>query len=65
MLLKVCQAKDPSFERLNGACEYLPTFYVEARYPVHWPTHFSREETEKALHSAETIRSFIKQKLES
>lgn len=63
MLIKVCQAKDPSFGQLNEACEYLTTFYIETRYPVHWPTHFSREETEKAHQFAERIRSFAKQKL--
>ena len=63
MLIKVCQTKDPSFGQLNEACEYLITFYIETRYPVHWPTHFSREETEKAHQFAERIRSFAKQKL--
>ena len=63
MLTRVCQSKDPSFGQLNESCEYLTIFYIETRYPVHWPTHFSREEAEKALLFAEKIRSFVKQKL--
>ena len=63
MLKRVCQTMDPAFGQLNESCEYLNTFYIETRYPVHCPTHFSREETEKAHQFAERIRSFAKQKL--
>ena len=65
LLLKLCLTKDRSFEALNDDCEFLATFYIESRYPVHWPTHFSKEETEKAFQSAAAIRSFIKKKLSS
>ena len=64
ILVKLCETKDPAFEQLIDACEYLNTFYIETRYPVHWPTHFSRDETERALGFAETIRSFISEKLD-
>lgn len=64
LLLKLCETKDSSFKELSDACEYLTTFYIETRYPVHWPTHFSREETKSALGFAERIRSFIKKKLD-
>jgi len=63
LLLKICLSKDPSLEQLRDDCEYLTTYYVETRYPVHWPTHFSREETLKALQSTARIRSLIKEKL--
>jgi hypothetical protein len=46
------------------ACEYLNTFYVETRYPVHWPTNFSYVETEKALKGSDQIRSVIKEKID-
>src|SRR3989304_6790257 len=65
LLLKICLSKDASFEQLREDCEYLTTFYVDTRYPVHWPTKFSRRETEKAFRSAERIRSWIKNKLGS
>jgi len=62
-LLKQCKSKDPSFSQLEDDCEYLTTFYIETRYPVHWPTIFSKEEAEKAYRSANNIRIFIKKKL--
>jgi len=63
-LLRICNSEDSSFSQLKEDCEYLTTFYVETRYPVHWPTHFSQEETEKAFQAAKRIRFFIKKKLD-
>jgi len=63
MLLKICLSKAPSFDDLEEECEFLNTFYVETRYPVHWPTHFSRDETEKAFQAAKAIQSFVKKKM--
>jgi len=63
LLLKICASEDASFEQLRDDCEYLTTFYIETRYPVHWPTQFSRQDTEKALRSAERIRLWVKSKL--
>lgn len=63
LLLKVCSTKDASFEDLRETCEFLSAFYIEARYPVHWPTNFSSQEAQKALQAAERIRAFIKEKL--
>jgi len=63
LLLKIGLSKDPSLDALSDDCEYLAPFYIDTRYPVHWPTNFSFPETEKALHSASRIGSLIKQKL--
>jgi len=63
LLLKICLSKDPSFEQLCEDCEYLTTFYVDTRYPVHWPTQFSQQETQKAFKAAERIRLLVKDKL--
>ena len=57
MLLRICLSKDPSFEELHEACEYLNAFYIEARYPVHWPTNFSYDEAKKSLQYAEGIEA--------
>jgi HEPN domain-containing protein len=62
-LLRICGAKEPSLIRLSPDCEYLNTFYIETRYPVHWPTHFTVEEAEKALSSAQSIKSAIEKSL--
>jgi HEPN domain-containing protein len=64
LLLKQCKSKDPSFFQLEDDCEYLATFYIETRYPVHWPTMFSKKEAEKAHRAAKNIRNFLKQKLQ-
>jgi HEPN domain-containing protein len=63
LLLKVCSNVDASLEGLREDCEFLSAFYSEARYPVHWPTNFSREETENAFHAADRIRLVIRSKL--
>ena len=63
LLLKICIGKDFSFEQFREGCEYLTTFYVDTRYPVHWPTHFSRDNAQEALRSVTRIRSFVKDKL--
>ncbi len=44
---------------------YLTIFYVDTRYPVHWPTQFTLEETQKAFQAAKNIRSLIEQRLSS
>jgi HEPN domain-containing protein len=63
LLLKICSARDPSLEEIREDCEYLNPFYVDTRYPAHWPTNFSLPEAEKAHHSASRIRSIVKKKL--
>ena len=63
VLLAICSASDPSFEALHGDCEYLAAFYIDTRYPVHWPTKFSSEETRHAFEAAARIRSFVQAKL--
>jgi len=63
LLLKICLWKDPSFEQLREDCEFLTTFYVDTRYPVHWPTQFSHQETQKALKASARIQDMVKNKL--
>jgi len=63
LLRRICQKADPSFDQLQDACLFLAAYYVETRYPVHWPTRFSREEARKASEATETIRSLVREKL--
>lgn len=63
-LLNICILKDPSFEKLSPDCEFLGTYYVDTRYPVHWPTNFSQEDTQKALDATRRIQSLLMQKLQ-
>ena len=59
-LLTQCLNLAPSLADLRADCEYLNTFYIEVRYPVHWPTHYSHAETEKGLKAALRIQSLVK-----
>ena len=65
LLLQQCISKDGSFDQLIGDCEYLATFYIEARYPVQWPAQFTRKEAKKAYKAAKNIQSLVKKKLSS
>lgn len=63
LLLKICLAKDSAYAQLREDCEYLNAFYVETRYPVHWPTHFTSEEAQKAARAAGNIKVVINERL--
>jgi HEPN domain-containing protein len=64
ILLDICISKDKSFEEVGDDCVFLSTFYIETRYPVHWPTQFSQEETRKCFKAAQRIQSFVKRRLD-
>ncbi|MCD5390634.1 HEPN domain-containing protein [candidate division NPL-UPA2 bacterium] len=63
-LLGICKQKEPGIEEIEEACRYLNAFYIDTRYPVHWPTQYDRETAVKARDSTEElkecIRSFLK-----
>jgi HEPN domain-containing protein len=40
-LLNICKSSKLSFETLREECEFLNGFYIETRYPVHWPTDYT------------------------
>lgn len=49
LLLKQCKSKDPSLSQIEDDCEYLATFYIETRYPVHWPAPFQKMKQKKHI----------------
>jgi len=59
LLLSICAVHGPAADRLREAWQYLSASYVETRYPVHWPTHFSGEEAQLALQAADLIKSWV------
>jgi len=65
LLLRICSSKDRDFESLRDECEYLNTFYLETRYPVHWPTHLTQNEAQKALQSAERTKALVEKKVKT
>jgi HEPN domain-containing protein len=64
ILLKRCLEKAPRMAELSEDCNILSTFYVETRYPVHWPATFAHEDAEQAFRAAHRIRSFIRSELD-
>jgi hypothetical protein len=63
MLLKKCLEQTPDLGELTGDCDLLSTFYVETRYPVHWPATFAYEDAEQAYRAADRIRSVIRREI--
>jgi len=52
-LLKVCAGDDPTLASLKEDCITLNSAYIETRYPVHWPTDYSKETAEQSLAAAQ------------
>src|SRR3990172_8668717 len=47
-LLKTCAAFEPAFDALKEDCITLNTAYIEARYPVHWPTSYTKQTADQS-----------------
>ena len=54
-LLRTCVAHDSTFDDLKEDCILLNTAYIETRYPVHWPTNYTKETAEQAHTAAVRI----------
>lgn len=63
-LLKTCSSHAPEFAELKEECILLNTAYIETRYPVHWPTAYSKETAEEAHRAAETIAQAVRKGIE-
>jgi len=59
-LLETCRQKEPGIEELEEACRYLNPFYIDTRYPVHWPTNYDKKTAIKAKDAADKIRKWVK-----
>lgn len=59
-LLEICRQRDPKIEDIKEARHYLNPFYIDTRYPVHWPTNYTKETALKAKDSASEIREWVK-----
>jgi HEPN domain-containing protein len=63
VLLKLCSAIEPGLQEIQGDCKFLNRFYIDTRYPVHWPTKYGKEEALKAKNSCEQVRNAIRKVL--
>jgi len=59
-LLEICKEKETSIEEIEEDCRYLNPFYIDTRYPVHWPAYYDKEIAIKARDSTGKIRKWIK-----
>jgi HEPN domain-containing protein len=65
VLLKICMQKNPELQLVLDDCKFLNRYYIDARYPVHWPTSYDKEEAHKARVAAKHIHDAIKNALRS
>jgi HEPN domain-containing protein len=63
VLLKSCVNKTAHFKKLSDDCKFLNRFYTDTRYPVHWPTNYTKEEAQKAKNASRNIRDMVRQAL--
>ncbi len=63
VLLNVCLRREAGLKFILDDCKFLNRYYIEARYPVHWPASYDKDEALKAKMAAEHIREAIKNSL--
>ena len=59
VLWKLCSAAEPGFGEIQDDCKFLNRFYIDTRYPVHWPTNYTKEEALKAKSACGKVRKAI------
>ncbi len=62
-LLRTCVTHSSSLTMLREDCILLSSYYIETRYPVHWPTNYSREVAEQARMAANNIAQAVRSEL--
>ncbi len=58
-LLEACLQNEEQLKKIKDECAFLDGFYVDTRYPVHWPVNYTRKEAEKAHKAALKIRNLL------
>ncbi|MFQ5771127.1 MAG: HEPN domain-containing protein [bacterium] len=62
-LLEICKQKEPGIEELEQACRFLNPFYIDTRYPVHWPSQYDKDTAIEAKEETCKIRDWVKKYL--
>jgi len=62
-ILKTCSAFEPAFDVLREDCILLNTAYIESRYPVSWPTSYTKETAERSRTAALNIARMVRTQL--
>jgi HEPN domain-containing protein len=58
-LLEICKQAETDIEKLRQACQFLNPFYIDTRYPVHWPSQYDKNTADKAKQMTEKIRNWV------
>ncbi len=58
-LLEICKERDENFSQFENVCSELNPYYIDTRYPVHWPVGYKKEDIEKGLKLLEELRDYI------
>ena len=58
-LLATCSQTDPDIKQLENACRFLNPFYIDTRYPVHWPVAYDKNTALNAKKMTEEIRDWV------
>lgn len=61
VLLDACCTVDSSLEELREPCRLVNRYYIDTRYPVHWPTKFTKADAEEAQQAVGNIKERIAQ----
>jgi len=63
-LLSICSQADPEIQQLEKACRFLNPFYIDTRYPVHWPVAYDKNSALDAKKMTEEIRDWVIKSIE-
>jgi HEPN domain-containing protein len=63
VLLKMCSEKNSALNSLLSDCNFLNRFYIDTRYPVHWPSNYTKDVALEAMKCVDRIRSAIESSL--
>lgn len=62
-LLRICSSLEPAFGGLKEDGILLNSAYIETRYPVHWPTNYTKETAEAARAATVNIAQMVRSHL--
>jgi HEPN domain-containing protein len=62
-LLRTCSSFEAAFAALKEDCIFLNTAYIETRYPVHWPTNYTKETAERERSAADNVKRTVRDQL--
>ncbi len=65
ILLETCAEKNSLLLPLMTFCEFLNTSYIDTRYPVHWPVHYTKDKALQAKDAARNIAIAITASLQN